>query len=68
MNFPFTHFYYGSDEILYAEAEYFAKAYDNYQAKYVMHVGKGMFHCYPLLPYFPEGKAAYKEIIEILKK
>jgi acetyl esterase/lipase len=66
-NFPLTHFYYGSDEVLYAEAEYFEKAYDNYQAKCVIHVGEGMFHCYPMLPYFREGKAAYKEIIEILK-
>lgn len=66
-NFPLTHFYYGSDEVLYAEAEYFANAYDTYQAKCVIHVGEGMFHCYPMLPYFPEGKAAYKEIIKILK-
>lgn len=66
-DFPMTHFYYGSDEVLYAEAEYFAKAYEKYGAEYKMHIGEGMFHCYPMMPYFPEAKAAYNEIIDILK-
>lgn len=67
-NFPMTHFYYGSDEVLYAEAEYFAEAFKKYGARYEMHVGEGMFHCYPMMPYFPEAKEAYNEIVEILRK
>ena len=66
-DFPMPHFYYGSDKVLYAEAEYFAKAYEKYGAEYEMHIGEGMFHCYPMMPFFPEAKAAYNEIIDILK-
>ena len=66
-NFPMAHFYYGNDEVLYAEAEYFAKAYEKYGAEYKMHVGEGMFHYYPMMLYFSEAKTAYNEIIDILK-
>lgn len=66
-NFPMTHFYYGSDEILYAEAPYFARAYEKYKIPYEMHIGKGMCHCYPALPFYPEGKQAQQEIIQLLK-
>ena len=65
--FPMTHFFYGSDEVLYASAESFAKAFDRYGAKYKIHVGQGMCHCYPMLRIFPEGKQANNEIIQIIK-
>lgn len=66
-NFPMTHFYYGGDEVLYAEAPYFAKAYEKYNVPYEMHVGKGMCHCYPVFSFYPEGRRAQEEIIQILK-
>lgn len=65
-NFPMTHFYYGSDEILSAEAPYFAKAYEAYNAPCQIHIGRGMCHCYPALTLFPEGKQAQEEMIELL--
>lgn len=65
-NVPMTHFYYGSDEVLFAEAPYFAKAYEKYKAPYQMHIGKGMCHCYPALAFYPEGKQAQEEIIQLL--
>lgn len=66
-NVPMTHFYYGSDEVLYAEAPYFIKAYEKYHAPYQMHVKKGMCHCYPSITLYPEGKQAQHEIIQILR-
>lgn len=66
-NFPMTHFYYGTHEVIYAFAKSFADSYDKYKAPYKMHLGEGLCHCYPLLTFFPEGKAAQEEIIEILK-
>ena len=65
-NFPMTHFYYGSHEVLYAEAPYFAEAYEKYGAPYEFHVGQGLCHCYPSLSFYPEGKQAQKEIIGLL--
>ena len=65
-NFPEIHFYYGTDEVLYAEMDNFKKACEKYQVKYHMHIGKGMCHCYPMMPYFMEGKQAYEEMIKYL--
>lgn len=65
-NFPITHFYYGSDEILYTAARHFQAAFNKYSAKCVMHVGHGMCHCFPMVQLFPEGKQAYQEIINLL--
>ena len=64
--FPKTVFYYGSDEVLYAEAEYYEAAFKKYGARCEMHVGQGMCHCYPMFPYFPEAKQAYREIVQRL--
>lgn len=63
---PELYFYYGTDEVLCAEAEPFAAACEKYGVPYRMTVGTGMFHCYALMPFFPEGKAAHQEIIRIL--
>lgn len=63
---PMTHFYYGGDEVLCACAKPFAAAYDKAGAKYTMHIEPGMCHCYSMLPWFPEGKRAYEEIVAIL--
>lgn len=65
-NFPMTHFYYGSHEVLYAEAPYFTGACKKYKVPYRMHIGKGLCHCYPAFTFFPEGKKAQTEIIELL--
>lgn len=65
---PEIHFYYGSDEVLYAEADGFAAACEKYSVPYQMTVGQGMGHCYAMMPFFPEGKAALKEIIQILRE
>lgn len=65
---PMTHFYYGGDEVLAACAKPFAAAYEKAGAKYTMHIEPGMCHCYPMLPYFPEGKKSYEEIIGLLSE
>ncbi len=67
-NFPMTHFYYGSHEVLYAEAPYFAKAFEKYGAPCVFHIGQGLCHCYPTFDFYPEGKQAQEEIIGLLQK
>lgn len=66
-DFPKTYFYYGSDECLYAYADVFKKAMEDYKAPYEIRVGKGMCHCYPLVRFFKEGRDAQDEIIELLK-
>lgn len=65
--FPPTYFFYGSKEVLYAEAEFFARAYDKYGSPYKLHVGEGMCHCYPAFPFIPEGREAKEEMIRLLK-
>lgn len=65
--FPETFFYFGESECLYAFAEYFQQAMDQYNAPYEIIVGEGMCHCYPLLRFFKEGREAQDEIIDLLK-
>ncbi len=67
-DFPVTHFYYGSEETLYAEAEFYKSACDERRVKYTFHIGQGLCHCYATLPYFPEGKRAFREIIAYLNR
>ncbi|MCD7861950.1 MAG: alpha/beta hydrolase [Lachnospiraceae bacterium] len=67
-NFPMTHFYYGSHEVLYAEAPYFAKAFEKYGVPCEFHIGQGLCHCYPAASFCPEGKQAQEEIIGLLQK
>jgi len=64
---PEIHFYYGTDEVLFAEADYFKKACEKYNVAYHMHIGNGMCHCYPIIPFCPESKSACTEIIELLQ-
>lgn len=66
-NMPEIHFYYSTDEVLYAEADYFEKACRKYGITYHMHIGKDMCHCYPMIPFIPEAKQALSEIIQILQ-
>lgn len=67
-NFPMTHIYYATHEILYAEAEYFEKAFKKYNSKYEMHIKEGMFHCYPSFTFYPEGKEAEDQIVGYLSE
>ncbi len=64
---PIIHFYYGGDEILSAEAEYFGKACSKAGIPYTMTIAPGMCHCYCFQRRFSEGRAAYAEIIERLR-
>lgn len=66
-DFPMTHFYFGTHEVIYAFAKSFADSFDKYKAPYKIHLGQGLCHCYPLMDFYPEGKEAQKEIFEILK-
>lgn len=62
---PPTDIYVGTWDVLYTDV---VKAYDKMKAASVearLHVGEKMDHVYPVLP-TPEGKAARKEIAEIL--
>ena len=65
-NMPYTHIYYGSDEILSAAAPLLAAAYHKYGSECELHIGPGMFHCYPAIDLFPETKAAFDEIVGYL--
>ena len=66
-NFPMTHFYYGGDEVLSVEAEYFAEAFEKYGAPCQIHIAPGMCHCWPSFSFYPEGKKAQREIIDLLR-
>lgn len=65
-NAPMTHFYYGSAETLFAFAPVYAQSYRNAGAKCMIHVGKGMHHCYALQYFIPGCKPAFNEIMGII--
>ncbi|MBP5604189.1 MAG: alpha/beta hydrolase fold domain-containing protein, partial [Ruminiclostridium sp.] len=64
---PETHFYYGSAETLYAFAPSYAESFRCAGAECVIHVGKGMHHCYALQPIIPGCKKAFNEIMELIR-
>lgn len=65
---PMTHFYYGSAETLYAFAPSYAESYRKAGAKCVIHVGKGMHHCYALQYFIPGCKPAFNEVMELINE
>ncbi|MBR3666241.1 MAG: alpha/beta hydrolase [Ruminococcus sp.] len=63
---PMTHFYFGSAETLYAFAPSYAESFRKAGAKCVIHVGKGMHHCYALQYFIPGCKPAFNEVMELM--
>ena len=66
-NAPMTHFYYGSAETLYAFAPSYAESYRKAGAKCMIHVGKGMHHCYAMQYFIPGCKPAFDEVIHLIQ-
>ncbi len=64
---PCIHFYYGGDEVLSAEAEYFEEACRKADTPYSMTIEPGMCHCYAMQTRFPEGRKAFGEIMGLLR-
>lgn len=60
---PMIHFFYGAYETLYAVAPKFEENCQKHNVPYTMTVGKGMFHCYPMFTFYPEGKQGFNEIL-----
>ena len=65
-NAPMTHFYYGNAETLFAFAPSYAESYRKAGAKCVIHVGKGMHHCYALQYFIPGCKPAFDEVMRLI--
>ena len=65
---PLTHVYYGSNEVLLASCESLKNAYLSYGSEIKVHIGQGLFHCYPAIDFIPECRQAFNEIVDILKQ
>ena len=65
---PYTHLYYGGDEVLLASAEQLTEAFAAQKSFCELHIGPGLFHCYPAIDFIPECKAAFYEIVAILSE
>ena len=66
-NAPLTHFYFGSAETLYAFAPSYLKSYKKAGAECIIHVGKGMHHCYALQYFIPGCKPAFNEVMQLIR-
>lgn len=67
-NAPVMHFYYGSAEVLCAFAPVYAESYRNAGAECVIHVGKGMHHCFAVQYFIPGCKPAFRELMGLIKE
>lgn len=66
--FPPLLIYAGGDETLLSDSTRFAEKAEAAGVNVTLHVGKGLFHCYPACsPLFPEAKQAMDEICAFLK-
>ena len=63
---PYTHIYYGSNEVLSAAADRLSDAFRRDGSQCELHIGEGLFHCYPAIDLFPETRAAFNEIVGYL--
>ncbi|MBN2417123.1 alpha/beta hydrolase [bacterium] len=60
--------YAGGDELLRDDAVRFAEKAEKIGVDVTLHVGEGLFHCYPAVgPLFPEAKRAMEEICEFIR-
>ena len=66
-NAPMTHFYYGSSEVLYAFAPIYAETFRKAGADCVIHVGKGLHHCFAVPYYIPGCRKPFNEIIGLIR-
>ncbi len=67
-NAPMTHFYYGSAETLYAFAHSYADSFRKAGSKCIIHVGKGMHHCYAIQYFIPGCKPAFDEVMGLINR
>ncbi len=65
-NVPMIHFFYGSNETLFAVAPKFEETCKKHNVPYTMTVGEGMFHCYPMFTFYPEGKKGFNEMMQYI--
>ena len=63
---PYTHIYYGSKEVLSAAADRLVEAFRRDGSECELHIGEGLFHCYPAIDFFPETREAFNEIVGYL--
>jgi len=66
-NAPMTHFYYGTAETLCAFAPSYAESYRKAGAKCIIHLGKGMHHCFALQYFIPGCKPAFNEVMRLIR-
>jgi len=64
--FPPIDLYYGTHEIMYAYLPDLHAALKKAKVKHRLHIGEGLCHCWPLLGFTREAKAARREICGIL--
>ena len=65
-NAPMAHFHYGSAETLYAFAPGYADSYRRAGSKCVIHVRKGMHHCYAMHYFIPGCMPAFEEVMQLI--
>lgn len=67
-NFPKVTFFYSRDEILYGALPNFQKALEQEGIPYSVYSKPDMLHCWPLLTFLPEGRAAFRQVASVLKQ
>ena len=54
--------------LLRASSDLLTAAFENAGSRCELHIGNGMFHCYPAIRVIPECRAAFDEIVGYLKR
>lgn len=49
-----------------AAADRLVEAFHRDGSECELHIGKGLFHCYPAIDLFPETRVAFNEIVDYL--
>lgn len=66
--FPPVHFFYSEHETLYGAYPTFAAALDRCGVEHDLDLQPHLPHCYPVMTFLPEGKAAFARLAAVLRR
>lgn len=66
--FPEVHLFEAEEEVWAAEVPAYEKAFKRCGISYQIHMGKGMFHAWPVFTFVKEGRDGETEVLELLDR
>lgn len=63
-----VYFCFGGDEVFAAAAESIKVRLENFGVHVTCEIGKGLYHCYSLMPFVKEAKPGYENMLRYISE